>query len=179
VTPEGLIVATSVDSAFLLDARDGTVRHRIATRGAIVATPVVADRRVFAATTAGQIVELELPALTTRWTRAADDGVYGALALMSDTLYAIARDGALWLIPIDAPDAARALRLNIVSIAGPTPLTSGVLVASVSGEILLVDRTDGKILWRASVTGPIEQPPLVRDRQLVVVAGRGDIHAYR
>jgi hypothetical protein len=29
------------------------------------------------------------------------------------------------------------------------------------------------------VDGPVEQPPLVRDRQLVVVGGRGAIHTYR
>jgi hypothetical protein len=101
------------------------------------------------------------------------------MALVADTLYALARDGALWLIPVDAPDQARVLRLEIVSLAGPTPVAAGVLVAGVSGEVLLVDRADGKILWRAQLDGPIEQPPIVRDRQLVVVAGRGDIHAYR
>jgi hypothetical protein len=49
----------------------------------------------------------------------------------------------------------------------------------VSGEVLLVDRVTGTIHWRAQVGGPIEEPPLVRDRQLVVVAGRGNIHTYR
>jgi hypothetical protein len=45
--------------------------------------------------------------------------------------------------------------------------------------VLLVDRTTGAIRWRAQVVGPIEEPPLVRDRQVVVVAGRGNIHSYR
>jgi hypothetical protein len=69
--------------------------------------------------------------------------------------------------------------LGIVATAGPTPLASGVLVGSVSGEVLLVDRSNGAILWRAQVAGPIEEPPLVRERQLVVVGGRGNIHSYR
>ena len=68
------------------------------------------------------------------------------------------------------PDRGRMYRLNLVS---------GVLVGSVSGEVLLVDRASGTILWRAQVAGPIEEPPLVRDRQVVVVAGRGNIHSYR
>jgi hypothetical protein len=42
-----------------------------------------------------------------------------------------------------------------------------------------VSRADGSILWRARVDGPVEQPPLVRERQLVVIAGRGDIQVYR
>jgi outer membrane protein assembly factor BamB len=178
-TPEGIVVATTTDSVFLLETATGAIRARHATPGAIVGTPALSERRLFAATTSGRVMELELPALTPRWTRTTEEGVYGAMALVGDTLVAIARDGALWFIPVDAPDQSRVLRLDIVSVAGPTPIAPGVLVASVSGEVLLVDRADGKILWRAQLDGPIEQPPLVRDRQLVVVAGRGDIHAYR
>jgi len=85
----------------------------------------------------------------------------------------------LWNIPTETPDAATNHALGIIATAGPTPLASGVLVGSVSGEVLLVDRATGEIRWRAQVAGPIEEPPLVRDRQVVVVAGRGNIHTYR
>jgi len=88
------------------------------------------------------------------------------------------KPGARLRVAVDAPAAATSHALGIVATAGPTPIVSGVLVGSVSGEILLVDR-GGSILWRAQVAGPIEEPPLVQGRQLVVVAGRGDIHAYR
>jgi PQQ-like domain len=108
--------------------------------------------------------------------------VYGAPALARDTLYVVARDGRLWRIPVADPDAATSHALGIVATAGPTPLApgAGVLVGSVSGEVLLVNGgAESPILWRAQVTGPIEEPPLVQGRQLVVVAGHGDIHAYR
>jgi hypothetical protein len=49
----------------------------------------------------------------------------------------------------------------------------------VSGEVLLVDAASGAIGWRAQLDGPIEQPPLVRNGDLVVIGGRGDIHTYR
>jgi outer membrane protein assembly factor BamB len=178
-TPAGILVATSADSVFLLDASQGTVRRRAGTPGTVVAAPVVADRRLFAATAAGQVLELDLETLAPRWSHTAGDAVLGAMALVGDTLHALARDGALWLIPVNAPGQARVLRLDLVSVAGPSPVAAGVLVASVSGEVLLVERAEGRILWRARLDGPIEQPPLVRDRQLVVVAGRGDIHVYR
>lgn len=179
ITPVGIVVATTSDSLFVLDAALGTVLRRGGTPGSVVATPVLSERRLFAATTSGQVLELDLETLAARWTHAAGEAVLGAMALVGDTLHALARDGALWFIPIDAPDRARVLRLDVVSVAGPTPVAAGVLVASVSGEVLLVERAEGKIVWRARLDGPIEQPPLVRDRQLVVVAGRGDIHTYR
>ena len=105
--------------------------------------------------------------------------MFGALAVAHDTVYALARNGALWLIPRAAAAGARSLPLGIVATAGPTPLASGVLAGSVSGEVVLVDPQSGSITWRVQVDGPIEQPPLVRDRDLVVVGGHGDIHVYR
>ena len=178
-SPLGIVVATTADSVYLVDAKAGGVRRRAPTPGAVVAAPVLADQRLFIATTSGQVQELDPATLHAIWTHNAGEPVMGAMALVHDTLHALARDGSLWFIPVNEPDRARVLRLDLVSIAGPTPVATGVLVAGVSGEVLLVQRDDGRILWRARLDGPIEQPPLVRDRQLVVVAGRGDIHLYR
>jgi outer membrane protein assembly factor BamB len=178
-TPQGLAVITTADSLYLLDRATGQVRARRATPGAVLATPASDGRRVYFGTTDGRLVAVNLPDLTVQWDLAAGDAVYGAPALAHDTLYALTRDGHLWLIPVEDPAAATRHTLGITATAGPTPIVSGVLVGSVSGEILLVDRATGNILWRAQVAGPIEEPPLVQGRQLVVVAGRGDIHAYR
>jgi len=178
-TPQGLAVVTTADTLYLLDRTTGQVRARRATPGAVLATPASDGRRVYLGTTDGRLLAIDLPELTVRWERAAGDAVYGAPALAHDTLYVLTRDGHLWLIPVDDPAAAKSHALGIVATAGPTPIISGVLVGSVSGEILLVDRANGAVLWRAQVAGPVEEPPLVQGRQLVVVAGRGDIHAYR
>ncbi|MGH7520864.1 MAG: PQQ-binding-like beta-propeller repeat protein [Gemmatimonadales bacterium] len=178
-TPYGLVVATTSDSLYMLDRNTGTVRARLRIPGSALTTPASDGRRVYLATVNGRIVAVDLVSWTISWDRAAGDAVYGAPALVGDTLFVLARNGRLWLIPVDAPDAATSHALDIVSTAGPTPLASGVLVGSVSGEILLVDPATGAIRWRAQVVGPIEEPPLVQDRQVVVVAGRGNIHAYR
>jgi len=177
-TPHGLAVVTTADTLYLLDRTTGRVRARVATPGAVVSTPATDGQRIYLGTMSGRVVAVDLPELTVRWEHDARDVVYGAPALSHDTLYVLTRDGHLWLIPVDAPAAAMSHALGIVATAGPTPIVSGVLVGSVSGEILLVDR-GGTILWRAQVAGPIEEPPLVQGRQLIVVAGRGDIHAYR
>ena len=178
-TPYGLVVATTSDTLYLLDRTSGGVRSRMPLPGAVLATPASDGKRLYVATANGHVISVDLISWTVRWDRTAGDAVYGAPALTGDTLFVLSRDGKLWLIPTDTPDAATSHALGIVAIAGPTPLASGVLVGSVSGEVLLVDRATGEIRWRAQVTGPIEEPPLVRDRQVVVVAGRGNIHTYR
>ncbi|MGH7643952.1 MAG: PQQ-binding-like beta-propeller repeat protein, partial [Gemmatimonadales bacterium] len=178
-TADGVAVATTSDTVYLLDLATGTVRARRATPGTVLGTPATDGRRLYLATTGGHLLALALPALDVQWDVPAGDAVYGAPALVGDTLYALTRTGALWLVPVDAPAEARRHALDVVSVAGPTPTRSGVLIGGVNGEVLLVDRESGVVRWRTLVDGPVESPPLVRDRQLVVVGGRGDIHAYR
>jgi outer membrane protein assembly factor BamB len=175
----GILVATTADSLFLLDRGTGVIVHRAATTGSVLGTPARSGDRVFLGTTAGQLLVVTLPELTVGWTLDLGDAIYGAPALAGDTLFAVTRGGELWVVPLDAPHSARAHRLDIAAVAGPTATASGVLVASVSGEVLLVDAASGNILWRAQVEAPVEQPPLVLDRQVVVAGGRGAIHTYR
>jgi outer membrane protein assembly factor BamB len=178
-TPFGVVAATTADTIYLLDRETGVIRARRPTPGTVLGTPASDGQRLYAGTMRGTVFAVTLPDLTIDWEHAAGDAVYGAPALSGDTLYALARDGRLWLIPVKTPAEARSHALSIVATAGPTPLVPGVLVGSVSGEVLLVDRVTGTILWRAEVAAPIEEPPLVRSRQVVVIGGRGNIHAYR
>ncbi len=178
-TAAGIAVATTADTLYLLDRATGQVRARLPTPGSVLGGPALDGPRLYFGTTASRVLAVDLPALAVAWDLAAGDAVFGAPAVVRDTVYVLARNGTLLLIPTDRPSEARSFALDIVAKAGPTPLASGVLVASVSGEVLLVDRASGAVVWRIQLDGPIEQPPLVRDRQLVVVGGRGDIHSYR
>src|SRR3989442_243231 len=170
--------ATPDARVYALRLRDGQTVWSTRTEG--ILAPLALDRdTLYAATPAGRMLAIELPALSVAWDLPAGDAVFGAPVVAHDTVYVLARNGTLWLVPKDRPSEARSYALGITATAGPMPVASGVLVASVSGEVLLVDRRSGAILWRIELDGPIEQPPLVRDRQLVIVAGRGAIQAYR
>ncbi len=174
-----VVVATTADTLFLLSRQTGEIEARMATPGAVLSTPVADGGRVYLGTTEGHVLAVTVPELVVAWDHAAGDAVYGAPALARDTLYVLTRGGRLWLIPIASHGGARSFDLNVVAVAGPTPVHAGVLVGSVSGEVLLVSTADGQVQWRTQLDGPIDEPPLVRDRELFVVAGRGDIHAYR
>jgi len=180
-TPVGIAVTTTADTLFLVDRGTGEVTGRLALPGAVLAGPALAPgmRHLYLGTTGGHVLAVTLPELTVAWDFAAGDAVYGAPAVARDTVFALARNGTLWLIPRERPSGARSVALGIVATAGPTPLRSAVLAGSVSGEVVLVDPASGSVLWRTQLDGPIEQPPLVRDRELVVIGGRGDIHLYR
>ena len=179
LTAAGLAVATIADTLYLLDRGTGAILRQRPTPGPVFATPATDGQRLYLGTLGGVLQAVTLPTLELAWEVSLPDAIYGAPALAGDTVYALARDGTLAIVPVACPDERRTLPLGVVSVAGPTVTRSGVLVGTVSGEILLVDPATGVARWRAQVAGPIENPPLVREGQLVVVGGLGDIHTYR
>jgi outer membrane protein assembly factor BamB len=176
---DGVAVATLGDSLFLLDAASGTVHARLPTPGTVIGTPATDGHRLFFGTTAGHLVAVALPALTVLWDRAVDGAVYGAAALRGDTLLALTDDGTLWQVPVETPANARHVALGIPATAGPTPVAGGVLVGGVTGEVVLVDAASNAVRWRLQRRAPIEEPPLVRDRQLFLVSGGGSVEVLQ
>lgn len=178
-TPAGVAVATTADTLYLLDTATGAARAQAATGGPVLGTPVTDGRSLYFGTVQGVVRAVTLEGLVTAWETTLPDAIYGALALVGDTLVVLARDGTLALFSTHAPEALRTFALETAVTAGPTVTSSGILIGTVAGDVLLVDRETGTITWRARVPGPIETPPLVRDGQVVVVGGRGEIHTYR
>lgn len=179
VVPSGIAVATIGDSLYLLDPGSGAIRAQAATPGTVIGSPATDGRRLFAATTAGHVLAIALPDLTVLWDRPVGDAVYGAIAVAGDTLYAVTERGTLWRISLAVPQSARFIELGVPATAGPTPLANGVLVAGVTGDVLLIDAATDSVLWRTRLQAPIDTPPIVRDRQLFLVTGNGVVEAYR
>src|SRR5256884_260200 len=144
---DGIVVATTADTLYLLERASGQVRTRLHTPGTMIAAPALDGARLYAATTAGRMLAIDFPALTVAWDLPAGDAVLGAPAVAHDTVYALARNGTLWLVPKDRPSEARSFALGITATAGPTPGASGGLVAGVAGGGLLRDPRGGTLLW--------------------------------
>ena len=178
-TPSGVFVATTDDTLYLLDAASGDVRRKSPAPGPVLATPASSGDRVYLATATGTVAAVVPATLDTAWTLKVGGGVFGSPALVRDTLFVLTRSGRLVTIPVGAPAAARSVELGIIAVAGPTPLARDVLAADVAGVIHCVDPVTGAERWRVRVTGPVEQPPLVRDGRLIVIADRGEVVAYR
>ncbi len=178
-TDEGIVVATIGDSLYLLDPTNGTVRGRMATPGTVLGTPATDGRRLYCATTSGQVLAIALAGFTVAWNRPLGDAVYGAPALAGDTLYVMSAGGTLWQIPVGAPEQGRSVVLGLPATAGPTPVAGGILIGGNSGEVVLVDVATDSVRWRMQLRGPLEEPPLVRQRQLVLVSGGGTVEVFQ
>jgi len=179
IAAAGIAVATIGDTLYLLDAATGAVRARLATPGSIVGSPATDGSRLFAGTTGGHLLAITLRDLTVLWDRSVGDAVYGAPALAGDTLYVTTDRGTLWRVPLSAPEGARSVPLGVPFTAGPTPLANGVLVAGVTGDIMLVDAATDSIRWHTRRRAPIEVAPIVKDKELFLVTGNGVVEAYR
>jgi outer membrane protein assembly factor BamB len=178
-TAAGLVVATTADSLYLVDPVTGTIVRRTQTPGAVLGTPATDGAHVYFATVTGTVASVEAATLDTVWTREVGSGVYGAPAIARDTLFVLTRAGRLVRVPLGSPVSAQSVELNLVSVAGPTPLANGVLVADVGGVVRCVDPATGAERWRVTVPGPLEQPPLVWGGRLILVAGRGEVVSYQ
>src|SRR5207237_9274327 len=64
---DGIVVATTADTLYLLERASGQVRTRLHTPGTMIAAPALDGARLYAATTAGRLLAIDFPALTVAW----------------------------------------------------------------------------------------------------------------
>ena len=181
VVAGGLVVATDVDSLYLLDRNSGVVRERRGTAGAVLAAPALADSLLVFGTAAGRLEACDTTSLATRWTLDVGSEVVGAVAVQRDTVFVITHDGTLWWVPLRAPDSAVHLAVGAVARAGPTPVAGGVLVADVTGRLSLVTSAGGggSPRWTVTIHPPLAEPPVVEGSFFVLVSERGEVEAFR
>ncbi|MBI4419904.1 MAG: PQQ-like beta-propeller repeat protein [Gemmatimonadetes bacterium] len=172
------LLVASPDSLFLLRLTDGARARAIPAPGLGLNPPVRADSVLVFTSPDGFVAGLHAAGLDRLWRVEVRDGVFGRAVVARDTAFAVTVAGALWRIPLAAPDRADSVALDVAVRAPPTPLEAGVLVATVAGEVLRVSPA-GDIVWRVRGDSPIEQAPIVDRGLLVFVDGRGRIHAWR
>jgi outer membrane protein assembly factor BamB len=174
----GVIVATAADSLYLLTRDNGAIRVRRGTQGTVLAAPALADSLLVFGTTGGRVEACDTATLATRWSLDVGSEVIGAIAVQGDTAFVLTHDGDLWWVPLDAPSHATHTALGVVARGGPTPVAGGVLVASVTGQLALVDAR-GARRWTAQIKPPVVQPVTVDGRFFVAVSERGEVVGFQ
>jgi len=178
-TAAGLVVATTTDSLFLLEAGTGRVLVRAGIRGSVLAAPTLAGPLVVVGTSAGELLAFRADSLAQQWHLDLGGPVAGTVAVLEGTAYALTVRGTLWRVPLASPSAATHVEAGVIARAGPVPTASGVFVANVDGELVLVDPTTGARRWSARIQSPLVEPPLVDGRFFLAAAARGVVVAFR
>jgi outer membrane protein assembly factor BamB len=177
--PGGVAVATAADSVFLLDGANGAIRARRGTRGTVLAAPALfADSLLLLGTTDGRLDALDARTFEARWGLDLGSGVVGSVAIRERTAYALTNRGLLWIVPLDAPEHARSVAIGVVARAGPVPVSGGVFVCGVNGELALFDEA-GARKWTTRLDPPVVEPVIVDGRLVLAVSQRGEVVAFR
>jgi outer membrane protein assembly factor BamB len=178
VTEQGLVVATTTDSLFVLARTDGRIMRRRPVRGTVLAAPALAEGRLVIGTAGGRLEALDPATLAPHWTLDLDGAVLGHIAVRSGRVYALTAAGTLWIVGLADGGAPHRLRSGLVSRAGPTPTNGQVLLTGVTGELVLLD-SDGRRRWSTRLGAAVYEPALVEGRTIIAVSRRGEVVAFR
>jgi outer membrane protein assembly factor BamB len=180
IAGQQLVVVTLTDSIFVLDRLNGRVVTRAALSTSTIAPLALAgDSTAILASPGGIVMGITLPSGAERWRVVTGAPMAGAPAVAHDTVFALTNDCVLWTIPLASPSVADSAGLGCGTSVGATVLRSGVLIATVRGEVLLFDRGSGARVWADTLSSPLRHPPIVRNRQMFVAPTDGRVVSFR
>ncbi len=203
LTEDGrVVVATLTDTLFVMNAVTGAVSSRLPLAASTTAAIVLAnDSTVVLASPSGHVTAITLSpkggdAIGTpggdssssqrstrrpllQWSVPTSAPVLGAPIVWRDTVFALTAACDFWTIPVASPRAAKQLKLACSTVAAPTLVRDGVLVATVRGEVALFDRQRGTRLWERHIGSELRHPAVVRNSQIIVAPILGNIVSLR
>lgn len=179
VTPSRVVVVTLTDSLFVLDRATGAIVTR-ALLGASTIAPLalVGDSAVALSSPGGAIVLASLSG-TVRWRRPTGAPVFGSPVVIGDTIFAVTSRCTLWAIPASDPAGADSASLGCNTVAPPALVRDGVLVATVTGDVIYYDRARRRRVWTRAAKGELRQPPAILHGQIIVAPAIGDVVSFR
>jgi glucose dehydrogenase len=175
------VAVAGLNDSLLVFARDGgQVLARTRLPVSVIA-PLAAwgDSLAIAASPAGSLAAVHLPAGDVRWQVTTGDPVAGSPAVAGDTAYALTTACALWRIPVSGPPHPEPAPLGCRTATGPMLVRGGLLVATIRGELQLHDRAGRTRRWSIELGGEIRHPAIIQHGQIVVVPVLGDVVSLR
>lgn len=157
--------------------------------GDVTGDPVVAGDVVYAGTTGGRIVALNLGDGTRRWT--ATEGAVSPLVVAGGSVFAVtdraqlvrldaATGGLVWRADLPFYRTRRiARREGAFAHFGPVLAGGRLWVASSDGALRGFDPASGALAVTADIPGGAASRPIAMQDALFVVGRRGTLHAFR
>ena len=181
VTARYVVVATLRDSLFVIDRERGTAAGAFRLPAPTAAPlALLDDTTAVLASPQGSVHAIHIPTGRTMWSVQAGEPVPGPPVVHADTVFALGGSCTLIRVPRHAPSAMRRDSVpECVTVAAPLVLQSGVLVATVAGDITYISRLTGRLAWTRRIGGAFRHPPVVRDRQVVLATLGGEILGFR
>lgn len=184
-----IALVTVVDTLVVLDPATGRIElSRGLGDGVDAPLARIDDTTLAVASPGGSIAAVRLRDGATLWRVRTGAPVFGAPVVRRDTVYALSNRCTLWAVPATNPSAADTMavsddggerHLPCTTVAAPGLTRDGVLVATIGGALLLVDRGAHRTVWSRQLPGELRHPPAIRNGTIVVAPLLGDVVSYR
>lgn len=176
-----VLFATLRDTIVVLDAADGSVVASVRAP-ATTTTPLTRldDSTVVLASPEGSVHAIDISSGRARWSASLGEPAVGWPVLVRDTVFVHGDACSLFGIhPRSGVIVHRQARVSCVTSAAPAILRRGVLVATVSGDLVFYDRHGSTPRWRVAIERPVRHAPTIQNEWLVVTALSGEIFGFR
>jgi hypothetical protein len=171
---ERVTALTTVDRFVeLLDTRTGRRFWRARADGTFSVGPLLTSDRVIVATEGaqGRVSAYDLYSSRRRWRTTVGD-VTSPLALGDSSVYGVTTQGTAFALA-ERTGRRRWTQRVRPSRSGPLVTPHGVLFATLTDSLILLDRATGRVLARASLPGAAAAPLALANDSTVVVASPG------
>lgn len=175
-----VVLATMSDLLVILHTRTGAALTRARLPASTLAPlALVDDSTVAMSAPSGSILAVAIPSGVVRWQVATGAPVYGAPAVVGDSVFALTNDCVLWTIPAWEPARASSSALGCRTVATPALSRGGVVVATVGGDLVYFDRITKRRIWTRHIGGELRHPPILRNGQIIVAPVLGSVVSLR
>jgi outer membrane protein assembly factor BamB len=173
-------VVSLTDSLFVLDAASGEIVTRVALGTSTGAPLALAnDSTAVMTTPGGSVIAVTIPSGRIAWRHDGQRPIFGSPVVARDTVFALTSNCTLWTIPASETSVADSVLLGCNSVATPLITRIGVLVATVGGDIVMFDRSNGTRRWQRRIGGELRQAPMLVDGRVLVAPVLGPVVSYR
>jgi outer membrane protein assembly factor BamB len=178
-------------SGFYHDGRGRNLaglQWRFATGGEVNGTPVVAGRTVYAGSGDGRLYAIDLERGTERWSFDAGSPIASSPAVADGVVFFAARNGTLIAVAQGQPKWRLKTGADIpfpwghesgdYYVSSPVVAGDGVLFGAGDGNLYALDRTTGRVRWKAATGELIRGTPAVADGGVFIGTAGGKLYRF-
>lgn len=175
-----VVVVTTDDSLVVIGRRTGRTLRRSRLPASTVAPVALLDDSTVAVTApSGRLFAVAIPGGAVRWELPTGAPVYGAPAVVADTVFALTNECVLLTVHDGAIIQRDTVAPGCVTVAAPALSRRGVVVATIGGDLLYFDRDIRQRIWTRSIGAELRHPPMLHNSQLIVAPVLGEVVSFR
>lgn len=152
-----------------LDLGTGITRWTVTLPQPVVSTPIEAENLLYVVLSNGNLSALRRGDGGTQWTLAEQTVSPESLLVADKTLYAGLTSGILMALKADSGEKIWQVQAS-GTLGNPAVDADRIYVGSSDGQLVAVNRKQGKLVWKRRMGAAVQAAPVVKEDQVLVVS---------